>query len=83
MKARIEIFLKNGVLDVQGKAVEGALQDLGWASVDQVRVGKVIEFALNADNADAAQTEAKAMCEKLLANTVIESYRVEIACDGV
>ena len=63
MKARIEIFLKNGVLDVQGKAVEGALQDLGWASVDQVRVGKVIEFALNADNADAAQTEAKAMCE--------------------
>ena len=62
MKARVEIFLKNGVLDVQGKAVEGALQDLGWASVDQVRVGKVIEFKLQADSPDVAQTEVKAMC---------------------
>lgn len=79
MKATIHVFLKNGVLDVQGKAVENALHGLGWPSVAGVRVGRVIEFDLDAKDAAAAEAEVKAMCEKLLSNTVIESYRIEIA----
>ncbi len=79
MKAVVHVFLKNGVLDVQGKAVENALHGLGWPSVANARVGRVIEFDLEAQDAGAAEAEVKAMCEKLLANTVIESYRVEIA----
>jgi phosphoribosylformylglycinamidine synthase len=79
VKARVHVFLKPGVLDVQGKAVEGALQGLGWSDVSGVRVGKMIEFDLTAADAVAAEAEVKAMCEKLLANTVIESYRVELA----
>lgn len=79
MKATVHVFLKNGVLDVQGKAVENALHGLGWSSVAGVRVGRVIEFDLDAQDAAAAEAEVKAMCDKLLANTVIESYRIEIA----
>mgnify|MGYP000087063154 CR=1 FL=1 len=79
MKATVHVFLKNGVLDVQGKAVENALHGLGWPSVTGARVGRVIEFDLEAQDAGAAEAEVKAMCDKLLANTVIESYRVEIA----
>lgn len=79
MKATVHVFLKNGVLDVQGKAVENALHGLGWPSVASVRVGRVIEFDLDAKDAAAAEAEVKAMCEKLLSNTVIESYRIEIA----
>ncbi len=79
MKATVHVFLKNGVLDVQGKAVENALHALGWPSVANVRVGRVIEIELEAQDAGAAEAEVKAMCDKLLANTVIESYRVEIA----
>jgi phosphoribosylformylglycinamidine synthase len=79
MKATVHVFLKNGVLDVQGKAVENALHGLGWPSVANVRVGRVIEFELEAQDAGAAEAEVKAMCDRLLANTVIESYRVEIA----
>lgn len=79
LKAKVHIFLKNGVLDVQGKAVEGALGGLGWTDVSNVRVGKVLEFDLKATDKSAAETEVKAMCEKLLANTVIESYRIEVA----
>jgi phosphoribosylformylglycinamidine synthase len=79
MKATVHVFLKNGVLDVQGKAVENALHGLGWPSVANARVGRVIEFELEAQDAGAAEAEVKAMCDKLLANTVIESYRVEIA----
>ena len=79
MKAKVHVFLKPGVLDVQGKAVEGALHGLGWDSVANVRVGKVLEFDLKATSEDDAKTELKAMCEKLLANTVIESYKVEVA----
>ena len=79
MKATVHVFLKPGVLDVQGKAVEQALHGLGWGGVEHVRVGKTIEFDLkSADKADA-EAEVKAMCDKLLANTVIESYRVEVA----
>ena len=79
MKAKVQVFLKPGVLDVQGKAVEAALHGLGWADVSGVRVGRTIEFDLTETDADKAQAEVKAMCDKLLANTVIESYRVEIA----
>ena len=79
MKATVHVFLKPGVLDVQGKAVEQALHGLGWGGVEHVRVGKTIEFDLAAKDAAAAQVEVKAMCDKLLANTVIESYRVEVA----
>lgn len=79
MKAKVQVFLKPGVLDVQGKAVEGALHGLGWDGVSNVRVGKVLEFDINAKSEDEAKTELKAMCDKLLANTVIESYKVEVA----
>lgn len=79
MKAKVHVYLKPGVLDVQGKAVENALHGLGWSGVDKVRVGKLIEMEVAASDRAAAEAEVKAMCEKLLANTVIESYRVEIA----
>ncbi|MDB5470328.1 MAG: hypothetical protein JWR84_1888 [Caulobacter sp.] len=77
MKATVHVFLKPGVLDVQGKAIENALHGLGWADVNHVRVGRVLEFEVGGDKA-SAEAEVKAMCDKLLANTVIESYRVEI-----
>ena len=79
MRATVHVVLKPGVLDVQGKAVEQALHGLGWVGVSQVRVGRTIEFDLASSDEAAAETEVKAMCEKLLANTVIESYRVEVA----
>ncbi|MEO8113757.1 MAG: phosphoribosylformylglycinamidine synthase subunit PurS [Phenylobacterium sp.] len=79
MRATVHVFLKPGVLDVQGKAVEQALHGLGWDGVEHVRVGRTIEFDLKADNRPAAEAEVKAMCDKLLANTVIEGYRVEVA----
>jgi len=79
MKAKVHVFLKPGVLDVQGKAVEGALHGLGWDSVANVRVGKLLEFDMAGSDPEAVKGELKAMCEKLLANTVIESYRVEVA----
>jgi phosphoribosylformylglycinamidine synthase PurS subunit len=66
------------VLDVQGKAVESALHGLGWGGVGNVRIGRVIEFDLAAKDAATAEAEVKAMCEKLLANTVIEGYRAEV-----
>lgn len=75
-KVKVHIFLKSGVLDVQGKAVEGALKGLGWGGVSNARVGKLIEFDLDGTEDPAA--EAKKMCETLLANTVIESYRIEV-----
>ena len=79
MKATVHVFLKPGVLDVQGKAVESALHGLGWPGVKDVRVGRVLTFDLAAADQAAAEAEVKAMCDKLLANTVIESYRVELA----
>jgi phosphoribosylformylglycinamidine synthase len=79
VRAIVHVSLKPGVLDVQGKAVEQALHGLGWSGVEHVRVGRTIEFDLAAKDAAAAEAEVKAMCDKLLANTVIESYRVEVA----
>ena len=78
MKARVTVMLKNGVLDPQGEAIRHALGALGFAGVDGVRQGKVIELDLTATDRTAAEADVKAMCEKLLANTVIEGYRVEI-----
>ncbi len=78
MKATVNVFLKPGVLDVQGKAVEAALHGLGWSGVSDVRVGRTIEFEIAGADKSAAEAEVKAMCEKLLANTVIESYRIDI-----
>ena len=78
MKATVQVFLKPGVLDVQGKAVENALHGLGWTDVQNVRVGRTIEFDLADGDAEKAQAEVKAMCDKLLANTVIESYSVSL-----
>ena len=78
MKARVFVTLKNGVLDPQGKAIGHALNGLGFGSVGEVRQGKVIDLELSETNADKAKAELKAMCEKLLANTVIEKYEIEI-----
>ena len=79
MKARVHVMLKNGVLDPQGEAVRHALGTLGFDGVDGVRQGKVIELDLAETDKSLAQTKVTEMCEKLLANTVIESYSVEIA----
>lgn len=79
MKARVTVTLKNGVLDPQGKAIEGALKSLGIAGVDSVRQGKIFDIDLAGADKAAAEAALKNACEKLLANTVIENYRVEIA----
>jgi phosphoribosylformylglycinamidine synthase len=79
MRAKVEVFLKPGVLDVQGKAIEGALHGLGFEGVSGVRVGKTIAFELSDGDPATAEADVKAMCDRLLANTVIEGYRVEIA----
>lgn len=78
MKARIHITLKNGVLDPQGKAIQQALTGLGFAAVEDVRQGKYIEIELSESDAEAARSQVTDMCEKLLANTVIENYDIEI-----
>lgn len=78
MKARVTIMLKNGVLDPQGEAIRHALGTLGFSGVDGVRQGKVIELDLAATDRTEAEAEVGRMCEQLLANTVIESWRVEI-----
>ncbi|KAA0970747.1 phosphoribosylformylglycinamidine synthase subunit PurS [Aureimonas fodinaquatilis] len=78
IKARIVITLKNGVLDPQGKAIEGALGNLGFSGVGSVRQGKVFDLELEGTDKAKAEAELKAMCEKLLANTVIENFAVEI-----
>lgn len=78
MKARVYVMLKNGVLDPQGDAVRHALGALGFDGVNGVRQGKVIELDLDDMDADQAQATVTEMCEKLLANTVIESYKIEI-----
>jgi phosphoribosylformylglycinamidine synthase subunit PurS len=78
IKARVTVTLKNGVLDPQGKAIEGALGALGFEGVNQVRQGKVFDLALDTSNKAQAEEQLKAMCEKLLANTVIENYAISI-----
>ena len=79
MKARVHVMLKDGVLDPQGKAIEHALGGLGFGGVGSVRQGKVFDIEIDGTDKTKAQAELKAMCDKLLANTVIENYAVEIA----
>jgi phosphoribosylformylglycinamidine synthase len=78
MKARVHITLKNGVLDPQGKAIEHALGNLGFGGVDGARQGKYIELDLAESDAAKARENVEAMCQKLLANTVIENYSIEL-----
>ena len=78
MKARITVTLKSGILDPQGKAIEGALRALGIAGVESVRQGKVFDIELAGADRAKAEAALKDAADKLLANTVIESYRVEV-----
>ena len=78
MKARVFVTLKNGVLDPQGKAIGHALNNLGFDAVGQVRQGKLIDIELAEQDESKARASLKEMCEKLLANTVIEKYEIEL-----
>ncbi len=78
MKARITVTLKTGVLDPQGRAIANALHALGFGNVEDVRQGKLIEVELKAEDEAIARTELDAMCRQLLANPIIENYRVEL-----
>ena len=78
MQARVYVTLKPGVLDPQGKAIGASLGSLGFAGVSAVRLGKYLELSLAETDPVRAKAEVERMCERLLANTVIESYRVEI-----
>ncbi|HHZ66921.1 MAG TPA: phosphoribosylformylglycinamidine synthase subunit PurS [Alphaproteobacteria bacterium] len=78
MKAKIHITLKRGVLDPRGKATEQALTRLGFEGVKEVRQGKVLELNLTESNPERARTALENMCKKLLANTVIEDYSIEL-----
>ena len=78
MQAKIYVTLKEGVLDPQGKAVQHSLETLGFNEAESVRIGKYIVMNLKEMEKAKAETKVKEMCEKLLANTVIESYQVEI-----
>jgi len=78
MKARIYVTLKKAVLDPQGKAVARSLQHMGFAEVGDVRVGKFIELELEARSQEDARRQLDQMCRKLIANTVIEDYRIEV-----
>jgi phosphoribosylformylglycinamidine synthase len=79
IKARVTVTLKTGVLDPQGKAIEHALTGLGFGGVGSVRQGKVFDIEIDGADKAKAETDLKAMCDKLLANTVIENYAVEVA----
>jgi phosphoribosylformylglycinamidine synthase len=78
MKVRVTITLKAGVLDPQGKAIEGALRGLGFAGIDGARQGKIIDLTLAETDPDKARAAVADMCDKLLANTVIENYDIAI-----
>jgi len=78
MKARVTVTLKNGVLDPQGKAIEGSLNALGFEGLNSIRQGKIFDIVLTEQDKNSANEEIKDMCEKLLANTVIENYTIEI-----
>ena len=78
MKAKIHVTLKQGILDPQGKAIEHALDSLGFKNIANVRVGKYMELDLEESDKAKAEAEVKQMCEKLLANTIVEEYRYEL-----
>ena len=79
INARITVTLKDGVLDPQGKAIGNALHGLGFDGVDSVRQGKVFDITLSGDDRTQAEADLKAMCDRLLANTVIENYSIVIS----
>jgi phosphoribosylformylglycinamidine synthase len=79
VKARIHITLKPGVLDPQGKAIANTLDQMGFGGIGGVRQGKYLELELEETDTDAARSQVDAMCAKLLANTVIENYTIELA----
>lgn len=79
MKARVTVTLKAGVLDPQGQAIQGSLKSLGFAGIGTVRQGKVFDLELGDSDLSQAEANVRTMCEKLLANTVIENYTIEIA----
>ena len=78
MKARVTVMLKGGILDPQGEAVKNALNSLGYNQVNSIRQGKVIEIDLDETSEEKAIKGIEKMCEKLLANTVVENYEIEI-----
>ena len=78
MKAKIHVTLKQGILDPQGKAIEHALDSLGFKNTANVRVGKYMEVEVSETDKAKAEAQVKSMCEKLLANTIIEEYRYEL-----
>lgn len=78
MKARVTVTLKNGVLDPQGNAIEGSLEALSFQGVNSVRQGKIFDVDLDTDNADEAREALTVMCERLLANTVIEDFEISL-----
>ena len=78
MKARIKIMLKSGVLDPQGAAIKQALNNIGFESVTGVRQGKVIELEVDGSNKNEVRSEIEKMCNKMLANTVIENFEIEV-----
>ena len=78
MKVRVTVMLKGGILDPQGEAVKHALNSLGYNQVKTIRQGKVIEINLDETSEEEAKQNIKKMCEKLLANTVVENYEIEI-----
>ena len=78
MKATVNVMLKNGVLDPQGKAIGHALEALGFEGVGEVRQGKIIELELVTSDKSAAEAEVRQMCQRLLANTVIENFTIDI-----
>jgi len=78
MKARVTVTLKSGVLDPQGQAIQGSLRSLGFTGIGAVRQGKVFDLELGDSDLSQAEANVRAMCEKLLANTVIENYTMEI-----
>ncbi|GIO69944.1 phosphoribosylformylglycinamidine synthase subunit PurS [Paenibacillus sp. JTLBN-2024] len=78
LKATVYVTIKQGVLDPQGVAVQGALHSMGFQEVESVRIGKYMELSLDTDDRAEAERRVKEMCEKLLANTVVEDYRYEL-----
>lgn len=78
LKATVYVTIKQGVLDPQGVAVQGALHSMGFQEVESVRIGKYMELTLDTDDRAEAERRLKEMCEKLLANTVVEDYRYEL-----
>lgn len=82
MRARVTVYPRREILDPQGKAIENALRRVGFPGVESVRAGKSFDIQLATTDPQAAQAELKAMCEKLLANLVVEDFTVELSADG-